>query len=85
MIVIGLDSQNKEEKVDFCKERQLEHIIEKLSVEYGVKAKDLYLVSPNRSNKELNLIKSPLGMQNGAIAAFILFICFLNLFFFFDF
>lgn len=70
MIVIGLDSQNKEEKVDFCKERQLEHIIEKLSVEYGVKAKDLYLVSPNRSNKELNLIKSPLGKKNAVNVIF---------------
>ena len=59
--MIGFDRQNNAETVDFCKERQLEYLIEKFAVEYSIKPKELYLVAPSRPTKELNLIKSPLG------------------------
>ena len=60
-MVIGLERENKFLRIDFCKERELESLVEQLAVENGMKSKDLYLVSPIQPDKELNLQKTLLG------------------------
>jgi hypothetical protein len=61
LLIIGLDRDQKFEDVNFCKERALEAIVERMAAEYGVKPKELSLVSPACPTKEVNLQRPPFG------------------------
>ena len=61
IVVIGFHNESKVIQIDFCREGELGCLLEQLALEYGMKTKDIFLVSPARPDQELKANKCLLG------------------------